>query len=114
MTHLPQREELLAQFGGVPRVLERVVSGFLKAMPTQLSEIRQALKTADEKNLSRKAHSLKGSIGYFCQGDLYALVLNLESAAQVGDLAQAADLIPRIEEESQRLTTHLNSIIRSS
>ena len=110
MSNLPERGELLEKFGH-ERVLSRIVGGFLDSAPNHLKGIEQSIQENDALEVSKRAHSYKGSIGYFSQGRLYDLVKKVETLAQDEQLDEVAGVLPELKEKSLELTSHLARLI---
>jgi HPt (histidine-containing phosphotransfer) domain-containing protein len=90
------REELLETFEGDAAFAGELVETFLTRCPILLGEIRSAIEAGDAFAASRSAHSLKGSIGYFENGDAYAAALQLERITPQ-DLPRSNDLLAALE-----------------
>jgi HPt (histidine-containing phosphotransfer) domain-containing protein len=90
------REELLETFEGDAAFVGELVETFLARCPVLLQEIRSALEAGDTITASRSAHSLKGSIGYFENGDACEAALQLERITPQ-DLPRVPDLMAALE-----------------
>ena len=69
---------------------------FVDASADLLAEIEQALADGNGEELTRWAHTLKGSASNFCAGESRDLAARLEAAAADGNLDDAADLLPTL------------------
>ena len=110
MSDLPDKDKLLEKFGH-ERVLCRIVGGFLDSAPNHLQGLEQSLSLQDAVEISRKAHSYKGSVGYFSQGRLYDLTKQMETLAQENQIDEMADVFLELKQKSLELTEHLARII---
>ena len=90
------REELLETFEGDAAFVGELVETFLRRCPILLGEIRSALGAGDAIAAARSAHSLRGSIGYFENGDAYAAALQMERITPQ-DLSRSPDLLAALE-----------------
>jgi HPt (histidine-containing phosphotransfer) domain-containing protein len=90
------REELLDTFEGDAAFVGELVETFLTRCPILLGEIRSALEAGNASAAARSAHSLRGSIGYFENGDAYAAALQLEQIT-LQDLPCSPDLLAALE-----------------
>ncbi len=90
------REELIETFEGDAAFVGELVETFLTRCPILLGEIRSALEAGDATAAARSAHSLRGSIGYFENGDAYEAALLLERITP-RDLPRVPDLLAVLE-----------------
>lgn len=97
------REELLATFDGDADFVQEIVAGFLSRCPILLEQIRSGLRDGDAGAVSFAAHALKGSIGYFVHGEVYAVAQRIEKIT-------AAEL-PLLPALLRKLEQHLLDIM---
>jgi HPt (histidine-containing phosphotransfer) domain-containing protein len=100
------RAELLADFDDDAEFVAEVVATFLSRCPLLLDEIRSGLRDADVDTVSRAAHSLKGSIGYFDHGQLYAAAQRIEHIT-AAELPSLPALLLQLEQQLGGLTGYL-------
>ncbi len=105
------REALLEGFGGRADLLKHVVEVFLEDGPATLARLKQAIQSGNSTEVAAIAHSLKGSVGLFSQGQAFEGVRRLEQAGKSGDLAQAETVRAEVEESVARLTTELRALL---
>ncbi len=100
---------LLAGFGGRADLLKHVVEVFLEDAPAILARIKEALHAGNGTEVAAAAHSLKGSVGLFSQGEAF------EGGTPAGaDRTKRRPLSPRpareVEDSVARLTTELRAV----
>jgi len=105
------RDVLLEGFGGRADLLKHVVEVFLEDAPATLARLKQAIQSGNGTEVAAIAHSLKGSVGLFSQGEAFEGVKRLEQAGKSGDLAQAETVRAEVEESVARLTTELRALL---
>jgi CheY-like chemotaxis protein len=105
------RDALLEGFGGRADLLKHVVEVFLEDGPATLARLKQAIQSGNSTEVAAIAHSLKGSVGLFSQGQAFEGVRRLEQAGKSGDLAQAETVRAEVEESVARLTTELRALL---
>jgi CheY-like chemotaxis protein len=104
-------EQLHARAGDRDFVVE-LVDTFLREAPTHVETLRGALQDADAPQLRRAAHTLKSNARVFGARRLAALCQEVEALARVGVLADAIDLVTRIDDESVRVADALQAARR--
>ena len=102
------REELLATFDDDAGFVRSIVEGFLSRCPILLEQIRHGLRDADAEAVSSAAHALKGSIGYFAHGDVYAAAQQIEKIT-AAELPLLPALLRKLEQQLLDLTGYLES-----
>ena len=117
---LPQRSEapepaavfdgadLLRRLMGNKGLAEKVVRGFLQEAPSHLVKLRAHLEAADAEGARRDAHTLKGAAANVSAVGLRAVAMEAEQAAKAGEMASVRDLLPRLEEQLERLRAALS------
>ena len=95
---------------GDPTFVRELISTFLNDAPDLLGELRSSLEQRDFKELRRAAHTLKANGRTFGATGLAALSEELELRAQTGTLADAAELVTRIEKEYARVAVALGTL----
>jgi PAS domain S-box-containing protein len=104
------RQEILERVGGDPELLREIIEVFLADCPRLWQNVRDALSQGDAAQLSRAAHALKGSVGNFGAKAARAAAERLEHLAGKGDLADAAEIVGKLEKELERLKPELLSL----
>ncbi len=107
------RAELLATFDDDAEFVGKLVAAFLRRCPLLLDEIRSGSRAADAETVSRAAHALKGSIGYFDHGELYAAAQRIEHIT-AAELPGLPVLLLQLEGELDGLTGYLRRAILHS
>ena len=114
-TQLPpdkvDRDVLLEGFGGRADLLKHVVEVFLEDAPATLARLKQAIQAGNGTEVAAIAHSLKGSVGLFSQGQAFEGIRRLEQVGKSGDLSQAETTRAEVEESVARLTTELRALL---
>ncbi len=114
-TELPpdkvDREALLEGFGGRADLLKHVVEVFLEDGPATLARLKSAIEAGNGTDVAALAHSLKGSVGLFSQGQAFNGARRLEQVGKSGDLSQAEPVRAEVEESLSRLTTELRALL---
>ena len=114
-TQLPpdkvDRDVLLEGFGGRADLLKHVVEVFLEDAPATLARLKQAIQAGNGTEVAAIAHSLKGSVGLFSQGQAFEGIRRLEQVGKSGDLSQAETTRAEVEESVARLTTELRTLL---
>jgi PAS domain S-box-containing protein len=94
---------------GDPTFVRELISTFLNDAPDLLGELRSSLEQRDFEELRRAAHTLKANGRTFGATGLAALSEELELSAQTGTLADAVELVTRIEKEYARVAGALGA-----
>jgi HPt (histidine-containing phosphotransfer) domain-containing protein len=105
------REALLAGLGGRVDLLKHVVEVFLEDAPAMLSRIKEALGKGNGTAVAAIAHSLKGSVGLFSQGEAYEGARRLEQLGRSGELGGGEAVHAEVEASISALTTELKSVL---
>jgi len=98
--------------GGDDTVRELAVL-FLKECTRLLSDIRDSIPPGDAERLRRGAHTLRGSADLFGAHHVSALAQQLENMGQEEDLNGGQEIVDRLQYEINRVTTALQSFMRS-
>jgi HPt (histidine-containing phosphotransfer) domain-containing protein len=98
---------LLSAVGGDEDLLRGICGLFLDGYPVHLSNIREAIMRADGKALSRSAHTLRGSGGFFLTESAQSVLADLEAIGQDGDLNSAPRRLAELEQEMELLEPEL-------
>jgi CheY-like chemotaxis protein len=90
-------DSILDAVGGNMTLLARVRDAFAAQSPRLLATMHEAIGQSDSDALSAAAHTLKGAISNFGDGDAMAAAIDVERAGRVADFTTAAALLPRLE-----------------
>jgi CheY-like chemotaxis protein len=105
------RDALLEGFGGRADLLKHVVEVFLEDAPATLGRVKNAIQAGKSADVAAAAHSLKGSVGLFSQGQSYEGARRLEQIGKSGDLTQAEAVRAEVEASVARLAQELRSLL---
>ena len=97
------QEEFLSRLMGDRDLADRVMAGFLNDTPRQLRALKSSLEQGNADRACLQAHSLKGAAATVSAGALRALSYEAQQAAASRDLDEGMALLPRIEEQFERL-----------
>ena len=76
---------------------------FLADTPSRIAEIEQSLVTHNAIELSRAAHSIKGSASNFGAAELSGIAAEIEHKGKAEAFAEAAARLPTLKEAFSRL-----------
>jgi HPt (histidine-containing phosphotransfer) domain-containing protein len=96
---VPQTFDLagaMDRVAGDRELFRELAQMFVDTSADLLAEIEQALAEGNGDELTRWAHTLKGSVSNFCASESRDLAARLEVVAARGDLDAAADLLPSV------------------
>ena len=97
-------QQALERLGGDDELLGEIAGIFTDTAPSLLAQIRGAIPDARHEELTRAAHTLKGSVANFAATNAFEAARELELAARA---AQAE----RYDELAQRLEVHLAELM---
>jgi PAS domain S-box-containing protein len=96
-------EEMRKRLGGNQNLLQELVSIFLQDCPADMVKLKKGLEEQNAPAVAVAAHGLKGEMGNLGFMSGYRLALELEDAAQKGELALAAARLQELERAIQQL-----------
>jgi len=96
---------LLKRLGQKEGLLKRVVETYMRSIPDQLEQLKQALNNQDARDVAARAHGIKGASANIEAPAMGAAALEIEKAGEQGDLDRALPLLGELEEELERLTS---------
>ncbi len=105
------RDALIEGFGGRADLLKHVVEVFLEDGPATLARVKSAIEAGNGVEVASAAHSLKGSVGLFSQGQAYEGARRLEQVGKSGDLSQAEVVRAEVDASLSRLMTELRALL---
>jgi len=94
---------LLGRLMGNKALAKKVANAFMESAPTQLLNLRRQLANKDVQAARCEAHALKGAAATVSAPVLRSLALESEQAAAAGEWARAEEILPRIEDQIERL-----------
>jgi two-component system, sensor histidine kinase and response regulator len=104
------REEALERLQGDGELLAELAEVFLKDDSGLLEKIRSSLSEGNLIGLRRTAHAIRGSAGNFAARRVVNAALDLENAADNGDLAECHRLASVLEAEMKTLKVELTRL----
>ena len=101
-------KDALPRFGNDMAFFKEMSEDFLKKLPEQIAEIKEAITHSDTEKIYHIAHNLKGVSSTFSANKLAKLSATLEEEGKKGKLNQIDNLINDIEEEAQKVNKELS------
>ena len=92
---------------GDAELLSELVELFPAESAKHLDSVRQAIGASDAEALTRAAHTLKSSAGFFGAPKLVATALQVENLGKAADIEAARQCLAALEAETARLTAAL-------
>lgn len=102
------RTELLATFDDDLDFVRELVAAFTIRCPVLIQEIRDGVQAGDAGAISRAAHTLRGSIGYFDQREAYEAAAAIEKRA-AEDLAAIPAILAALERQTADINLYLTA-----
>lgn len=102
------REQILAQVGGDPVLLEKMVRSFRQQNEIILARIRDSLAHEQPETLQAEVHRLLGSLSHWGQGEAYRLASAIEGNHR-GDLSAMKAGCSALEAAVRRLENELTA-----
>ena len=99
----PDRKTVMARLGGDELLLGDIVRIFLEEVDQSLESITRAVEDNDAEALERRAHALKGSVGYFTEGPAFRAAVELVQMARARDLTGAGETAAALDTEVRRV-----------
>ena len=103
-------DALTARAGGDTGLAHELVEIFLDDCPKFLSEIREAVEREDSGSLERAAHTAKGALVYFSNGNAFKAVLRLQQMAVEGDLRGSRQTLVELEKSFEQIRSSLRDL----
>jgi PAS domain S-box-containing protein len=89
--------EVLKKFGGDQELVAELAALFAADCPKRLQDIRQAIAAQDAAALERAAHSIRGSVAFFCAPEAAAALEELETMGRERVLEGASTIYEALE-----------------
>jgi HPt (histidine-containing phosphotransfer) domain-containing protein len=99
----------LERFGGDREFLAECVDLLKTEIPPLLASLKDAIRKGASEQAHAAAHALKGMTSNFCEEGPAATAAQLVEAARDGRLAEAPNLLARLEQEIEALLASLES-----
>lgn len=103
-------QQALERLGGDDQLLGEIAEIFLATAPATLAQIRQTIADGRHEELSRAAHTLKGSVANFAAPDAFQAARDLETAARAAQADRYEELAWRVEQALALLMDDLGSL----
>ena len=97
--------------GNGPALVGRLLECFLAWIPVDLADLRAALDHGEAAQALRVTHRLKGAAGTVGSSGMVSLCEQLELHVRGEALSPAADLLPLLEQEFNRVIRALDAIV---
>ncbi|MFH1845398.1 MAG: Hpt domain-containing protein [bacterium] len=101
------REDLLERLMGDEELASDIMNLTLENVPTQLAELKDAIKQGDLDSIRSLSHNLKGGAGNVGAKAMQAVAFDMEQAGKADDIARAEALMPKLEETFNLLRDEL-------
>ena len=114
--NLLDEQKALSYCNNDSKLLKDLVRVFLDAYQGWLAELSQAIKDNNVKNVQRSAHTIKGSLGIFCDEKKppFTTALSIEQMGQNGDFIKAKETYPELESQISSLVSSLTAFLNKS
>jgi HPt (histidine-containing phosphotransfer) domain-containing protein len=106
-------ESLFANIGDDAELLKELRELFMLSYPNVMAELRQAIEDGQASRVQFAAHQLKGMVANFGAKTAMALAQEIENLATAEKLQSMQDAYNDVEKEMRRLTSTLESLVRS-
>ncbi len=98
-----QESNLLSRVSGDQEIFQEIIKESLQEIPARHQDLRNSLNSKDAQAVHRYAHSIKGVARNISAPGLEDVASRLEEMANKGNLSGCSELMPNLEQESQRL-----------
>lgn len=100
-------QDLLERTENDEELAREIIEIFLVDTPVQIANLRKNLEDEKIADLSREAHSIKGSAASIGAPAIREVAFQIESAFKRGGLGDIPPLLNRLDREFERLVQHL-------
>ncbi|MFO1000409.1 MAG: response regulator [Planctomycetaceae bacterium] len=107
------REELMSRVGGDQELIEILAGAFRDDAPRHIAAFSNALAANDAQAAKKVAHTIKGCAGNLAGTRLRDYAKSLELSVASGNLDEAKQALPRLEEEINALLDQIEQMARS-
>ena len=107
------REELMSRVGGDQELIEILAGAFRDDAPRHVAAFSNALATNDAQAAKKVAHTIKGCAGNLAGTRLRDYAKTLELSVASGNLDEAKQALPRLEEEINALLDQIEQMASS-
>jgi CheY-like chemotaxis protein len=109
-TALLDAATLLAGFGGNASLLGEVAGVFLADTPALVASMWAAARAGDGAELAAAAHSMKGAVGLFSQGEAFESARRLEQIARDGELSEVDAACTEVDSAVSQLMVNVREL----
>ena len=99
---------------GEPDVLTEVLQMFLQEVPPRIERLCNAWAAGNIEEMSRAAHSLKGSAGTIGAQRLFSVCSQLDDVGRAGALTKVAPLVDALGTEFSKVEVAIRRVIEDS
>ena len=103
---------MLARLMNNEKLANKICLGYLDDLPLKLVELQGFLESGDVEKAGRVAHSIKGAAANMGGEALRAVALEMEHAANAGDLEAFRGHLPALEVQTGRLTAAIEQYMQ--
>ncbi|HXJ44411.1 MAG TPA: response regulator [Bryobacteraceae bacterium] len=107
-------DELMVRLDNDREFLAELIEAFAGDFPKQLLAISAALENKNSDQLTRSAHSLKGSLSNLAAPVAAGLAWQIENAGRLADFSEAEAALLNLRPEISRVVTTLNEICQET
>ena len=101
---------LLHRLMGDEDLAKEIIDDFLKQIPFNFNDVKEALNKQDVLLVKREAHMIKGASGNVGALALQKIAEQIEIAGEEKDLVKAGLFASKLEEQYEILKKHIDSI----
>ena len=109
-TPLLDAATLLAGFGGNASLLGEVAGVFLADTPALVATMWAAARAGDGAELAAAAHSIKGAVGLFSEGEAFDSARHLEQIARRGELSEVDAACTEVDSAVSQLMVDVRAL----
>ena len=106
-------EAIRASYPMSHQAMVNVVGLFRESCTERVRQMVEALDHANPRSLAKAAHALRGSLGMFASSSTIKLAASLEERGKQDNLADARELLERLEAAILALQPMLDQLLRS-
>ncbi len=101
------QQDLLDRLMGDHSLAGKLIASFLQDVPEKLSHLNWLIHDGDTAGIGKEAHALKGASANLSAPALRDLAVQMQQAAEAGDLASCSRLASQLDTEFQRFQAAL-------
>ncbi len=100
-------EDLLQRVGGDEKLLRQMIRTFLRETPKRMETLKKALRQKDGRELSARAHALKGAVSIFGAVRAAQCTQILQVLGRIPDFQEGNQVFASLQEEIAKLQENL-------